>query len=214
MRSIASTLTAHREKIVNKRHFVLTIFVIFFIGANSASAQDFREVSWGMSPVQVKAIEGKTPDIDSEDLRSEALHGRVIIYYDQYLLGMDCTLGYIFVEGKLIRAKYAFEEVYWNNDFWIASFYEVQEALKKKYGSPTEEEVIALKDPPSYCDGPGDEMYYGHSHYYTTWETETTRIVLFLSSENRDPSFGIEYISKELEALEAKAKKEDTEGKL
>ncbi len=51
-------------------------------------------------------------------------------------------------------------------------------------------------------------MMDGYNQYWTTWETKTTEIKLFLYAENRDPTFGLEYTSKEFQKLEEEANRE------
>ncbi|HVO39579.1 MAG TPA: hypothetical protein VMV03_11185 [Spirochaetia bacterium] len=90
----------------------------------SAFAQDFRKVSWGMTPDQVTAAEA--------DPRFARLNGttKSILTSPVEVMGHGGFLNYIFEDGKLVIAQYRFDD-----DDEMRTYNEVRGALEDKYGA-------------------------------------------------------------------------------
>ncbi|MCD6098451.1 DUF3157 family protein [bacterium] len=156
---------------------------------------DFRKTTWGMGKIQVKKTEkGKIVEEDEN-----------LLAYQGTVGGLDCFILYIFAEGKLVRAKYAFTETHSNKNDYISDFNTLKETLTKKYGKPVKDSRIWRND--LYED---DYQYWGfavslgHLAYFAEWETPNTYITLALYGENYEITLAIEYQSKKLKKLEEK----------
>src|SRR5258708_5171411 len=86
-----------------------------------ASAQtDFRQTAWGMTPPQVMATESAKP--------SEVQ--ATLVRYDSVKVGdLEARLFYIFADGKLVRASYAFSAQHADPNDLIADFHAVHSKL-------------------------------------------------------------------------------------
>jgi hypothetical protein len=100
------------------------ILPVFFLCALSASAADFRQVTWGMSVDDVTAADSDLSFTQQDEAASTILSARV------YVMGRTGTLNYIFESGKLIIAQYRFDD---EDD--MSTFKEILVVLKKKYGT-------------------------------------------------------------------------------
>jgi hypothetical protein len=165
---------------------------------------DFRKTTWGMSKSQVKATEVGPPD-ERDDVLS----------YSIEIAGMRCFLVYIFVEDKLVRAKYRFAAEHSNKNDYIEDYLDLKKTLEKKYGELKEDDVL-WKDNLYRKDSSerGFAVSLGHLSYYSEWDTENTAILLFLTGENYTIKLGIEYSSKVLKNLENKTREKEQASEL
>ena len=62
----------------------------------------FRKTLWGMSMAEVINNEGSQGVISDN----------IIMYTNKSIGGKECTIGYVFSDGKLCRAKYIFKETH------------------------------------------------------------------------------------------------------
>lgn len=176
----------------------LSIVLILMVTSASICFGDeytFRNTLWGMSVEQVKSSEKIKPEIEEKNR----------LGYKTNLLGKDMILLYIFVENKLVRAKYILKERHMNKNDYINDFMVFKEVLTKKYGLPNQNEVIWKKD--LYKDDPqnyGLAISMGHCLYYSSWDTNKTEITLGLFGDNFDVTCGIEYVGKDYRELEEK----------
>ncbi len=95
--------------------------------ALSASGQDFRTVTWGMSPDQVIAAEGGLQFSRMNGTSNTMLSTRVDV------LGHSGLLNYIFEADKLVIAQYRFDD---EED--MRTYNEVLNVLTEKYGAPSD----------------------------------------------------------------------------
>jgi hypothetical protein len=89
----------------------------------SSFAQDFRKVSWGMTPDQVAGAES--------DLHFARLNGtaKSIMTSPVEVMGHSGVLNYIFEDGRLVMAQYRFDD-----DDNLGTYNEIRDALEGKYG--------------------------------------------------------------------------------
>jgi hypothetical protein len=158
---------------------------------------DFRKCKWGMSKKQVKATESGRIERDDE----------TVLAYSGKVSDMNCLIAYIFVENKLVRAKYAFIPKHSNQNDYILDYKNVKENLIKKYGEPISDDSYwrdkLYQDDISQW---GFAISLGHLRYSALWETESSEIFLDLSGENYHVDLASEYTSKQYKGLEEKAK--------
>lgn len=100
------------------------ILPVLFLCALSASAADFRQVTWGMSVDDVAGAESDLSFTQQDTATGAILSAHV------YVMGRTGTLNYIFEGGKLIIAQYRFDD-----DDDMPTFKEILGVLKKKYGT-------------------------------------------------------------------------------
>jgi hypothetical protein len=161
---------------------------------------DFRKTSWGMTREQVKGLE-------SSKLVKEDEHG---LFYRSELSGFgEVMIGYIFAQGKLVRASYLSEVRHTNQNAFIEDFGKIKPNLIEKYGKPESDDVIWMDD--LYRDDPdnwGMAVSTGHLVYEAVWNTKTTKVLEKLKGDNFDVTLMVQYSSLELIGLEEAKDKE------
>ena len=222
--------------ITNKIKFVTMIIVLFSISlfaqekVTTESGKtvllkefDFRKTKWGNSVEKVKSSEA--PTILLGDGNTLITRGSVA--------GLECTIGYCFVNGKLWRGVYAFSETHSNKNMFITDYNSIKDILIEKYGEPEGLAMIdsALKRFPEnsnlkYLEGgmvwlndlyADDKSQYGlavsigHLTYYCEWEIGDTKIHMVLSGDNYNINHILVYYSKSLEKLSDKEQKKVNE---
>jgi hypothetical protein len=163
------------------------------LSKNKVSKYNFRKTIWGMNPKEVRLQEKGEPGFVQENA----------LGYQKKLLGFETYVMYVFAKNKLFRAKYALIEKHSNKNSYISDFNTLKESLIKKYGKSKNDKVYWLND--LYKDDYshwGMAISIGHLSYYTTWETDETTIILYLTGDNYQINLGIEYTSKKLEGLQ------------
>ncbi len=165
---------------------------------------DFRKVRWGMSRDEVKASEPNKLE-DKND---------TMIAYRYKVAGMESRTVYVFTKEKLVQAGYTFVEKHSNLNIHISDYGKIKEILIQKYGLPTMDQQLWYND--LYKDYPqkwGFAVSISHLDYYSSWENETTRIILALAGENYEVLHRVSYESKDFihlrEDEEQKKKQED-----
>jgi hypothetical protein len=101
---------------------------------------DFRHVRWGMSQAQVMAAEGAKP----AEIRQAG--GQTIVKYEPVTAELTGRLIYIFVDDKLVRAKYISNAEHAAHNDFIADFHAVEPLLAEKYGQPTANRAVWESD--------------------------------------------------------------------
>jgi hypothetical protein len=101
------------------------VAAFFFLAALSASAQDFRKVTWGMSPEEVISAESGLQFSRMNGTANTMLSTRVDV------TGHSGLLNYIFQDDKLVIAQYRFDD---EED--MRTYNEILNALTDKYGAP------------------------------------------------------------------------------
>jgi len=91
-----------------------------------------------MSSAQLRSIKG-------EPAHEGQSRGYDIIGYRETLLDRECLIGYYFEGGRLVGAKFSFEEKVDNKNQNIVDYEKIKEIMIQKYGRP-EEDNISWKD--------------------------------------------------------------------
>lgn len=99
---------------------ILIIFLLISI-SSSASARDFREISWGMTKLEV---------LSTEDLNPLSFKGSYVIY-ETYVAEKKMLIIYEFLYNTLVKASYTFKTR--DKD----DYEKYHDILSEKYGSPT-----------------------------------------------------------------------------
>ncbi len=161
---------------------------------------DFRNTRWGMSPDEVQRVE-------SANLYGEP--GKNPLLFEDTVAGYNMVVVYIFVDQKLVRAKYILNEKHANRNAYISDFRNLGNMLRKKYGSADKNEKVWSKD--LYRDDPsewGMAIAVGHLMMVKKWDIPRTGLTAIIYGDNYDITVAIEYKSKKLKHLEKKQKEE------
>lgn len=184
---------------------VFFIFVLFCCSISTAQEYDFRQVNWGMSKEEVRAVEKQEPaDEDIGGVQETFAYKTKISSFDSYL-------GYIFVNNKLSGAGYYIQQEHVNQNDYIDDYNKLKDLLIQKYGKPVNDEVLWKN--PLYKDRNKDwglAISMGHLVYNVFWETPSTEISLFLEGDNFEINFYIRYVSKELKSWVQEVIQQDT----
>lgn len=166
---------------------------------------DFRKTRWGMSRDEVKKREKSEPKAESD----------TEIDYSDRVAGLNTTVGYVFIDDKLVSCGYLFDEPHTNKNQYISDYDNLKEAFIKKYGQPTDDQTIWKDD--LYRNKPdqyGFAVSLGDLAYYAKWETPKTEITLSLRGDNYKIYLMAYYESKELKDLKQKSDEKEIEEKL
>ena len=107
--------------------FMVISFALLILACTSSdekTEQDsfkFRKTRWGMTMDEVKSSEDISPSKEKDGF----------ILYNEQFEGIPSTMGYIFVDGKLIKAAYLFNERYQNPDDYIVTYERIKGLLIK-----------------------------------------------------------------------------------
>ncbi len=176
---------------------------------------DFRRVLWGMSQAQVLATERDRP----AEVRQSG--GETVVRYEPAVGELTGRLIYIFVDDKLVRAKYISNVDHQEKNDFIADFHAVEPVLAEKYGKPAAERAVWESDEGQlerlpYLDqdralasnilpsdvNAGLSVSLGYLRLFTQRATPRTKIVHALTGGDSQVIHQIEYRSVELEPLE------------
>ena len=179
---------------MNRRFVIpnlIPLLIFSFVCFSWGDDFSFRKTKWGMSMQEVKNSETVKP-MDGEGWDTEN-----VLAYKIRVLKKDVLLLYIFVENKLIRAKYMLMERHTNKNSFIQDYKDFKKVLTEKYGEPMKDDVLWLNDlyKDDYSDW-GTAISLGHLTHYATWETAVTEITCFLYGENYEITCGVEYSTK------------------
>jgi len=153
----------------------------------------FREVRWGMTQAQIRALEKGEPRGTVHSKSS----GLDIIVYEGKAGDLSCNFGYYFAENQLVEGRYMFTEKHANDLLFFADFRNVKESLTKKYGEPTRDKVLWLND--LFKDDSsqwGMALSIGHVVFEVAWRTSQTEIMLRLVGDNYEVTHFVQYTSK------------------
>lgn len=102
------------------KYFIYSLILIFISAECYAGKTDFRNVSWGMSRLEVMA---------SEELAPESFE-LMYLFYKPEVAGRKFTLIYEFIGNRLTDAEYIFITYNKKDYLWVKSLVEI------KYGRP------------------------------------------------------------------------------
>lgn len=184
--------------------------------AQSASQPDFRKVAWGMTQAQVVATEPGQP----AEVRESG--GETLVKYES-VSGAELPgrLIYIFVQDRLVRAKYISNAEHTEQNDFIADFHAVEPILVEKYGKAAAERAVWDSDEFQlerlpYLDqdralassvlasdpNTGLSVSLGYLRLYTQRANARTKIVHALTGGDSQIVHQIEFRSVELEENE------------
>lgn len=156
-----------------------------------ASAQDFRQSSWGDTQEEVIAAEGDRLASKTEDK----------IIFSTSLNGTTFVTGFDFVDGRLVGGSYFNLEEYSDPDSFITDYNTFKDLLVTKYGEPEFDDVTWLNDlHEDDRSRHGFAVSINHATYDARWTTDRTQIFTLLTGKNSIITHGILYT--ELESLE------------
>jgi len=134
--------------------------------------------------------------------------------YSRKVAGMDVLIGYIFVEDKLVRAKYMFHPLHDDLNAYITDQNNIKKALEKRYGKSAKERTIWRNE--LYTNIPsqwGIALGQGYVTFLSLWDEPKTEITLTLKGENSKIDLWLEYKSKALAKLEQSGGRTETPSK-
>jgi hypothetical protein len=147
--------------------------------------RDFRAVTWGMVKEDVKAAEKDGVFYADADGK---------LAYNVSLGDRKALLGYIFNDGKLIRAKYIFLDPHANKNDFTIDFSSVDQILTEKYGKPDSNQPIwkdsLYKNDPEHV---GMAIATGRLVLVSRWKTPRTSVIHMLNGDNFKISHTVEY---------------------
>ena len=196
-----NTYVNHRDRkwfcekyIVDVSHMITSdsqFYSITIKGVDN-STPDFRVAHWGDSKESIVEKEGKS------DLSPDA---KLYMFSDN-VAGFPCMVGYIFEDNQLVMARYLFKEEHTNKNDYIYDFNKLVNLLSKKYGepdwnSPEWKNRLYQDDPSDY----GFAVSLGHLVYSAGWLKDKTEISVFLTGENYDITFILQYVSTKYKQL-------------
>ena len=154
---------------------------------------EFRKTRWGMTMEEVKSSEDISPSKEKDNN---------IVYKEQFN-SIPSTVGYIFVDGKLVKAAYLFNERNQNPDDYIVTYERIKGLLINDYGPPTLDEVKWIdEDKTDSTDDLGKSVCEGEVSYKSEWIVENTFIELVLDGVSSRCRQGVIFQSKEHYNLE------------
>ena len=161
---------------------------------------DFRLTRWGMTQNDVIAAEEKIYPVE----RSENM-----ITYKVQVLNRNVLLHYLFVQDKLVGAKYKLDDNYLNSNHFIRAYNQFKQKVTEKYGPPSQESTNWLNA--TYRNNRkkwGLALSLGHIEYVTNWKTQNTTIECSLREKNYNLICLLEYWSVAHSHLLKEAEKE------
>ncbi len=109
------------------RHRAHAALAVLLLVAGSAAGQDFRKVTWGMSPAEVIAAEKGLQLSEMKGTARSILTSRVDV------MGFTGILNYFFEAGRLVSAQYKFDD-----EADMRTYNEISAGLAEKYGPPAD----------------------------------------------------------------------------
>ena len=183
--------------------FLLIIFILFISACRDSGERsdqdsdgnyDFRKTHWGMTMDQVRSSEPNQPISENEN---------VITYKESYL-DIPVLLGYIFADGKLVKAGYIFRQGFYEPDLYIESNDNIKLAVIKQLGPPMLDEVKWVdEEKTDELDFSGKAVCQGEVLYLSNWIDGNTFASLRLDSEEGKCRQGLIYESREYQMQEA-----------
>ena len=159
--------------------------LVAVLTVTSAGAEDFRKVSWGASPAEIEAAEGKKADHKS---------AKGLIYMTT-LAGMKCMVMYGMKNGKLQKGVYSFEERRPNHQLFIDDYNKIDALLEKKYGNGKVLDTWSSNIYKSDSSKHGSALWLGHVSKMTSFESGENLIAHTMSNSGKNINHYIMYQS-------------------
>ncbi len=156
-----------------------------------AAETNFRQTSWGMSTEEVKAIEGE----NSQDLVDETLV-QTVLTYERWVASSPVRVVYVFLDDKLVNSLYLFTDRHSENALYLKDYEKIHTILKKKYGTPSDEQETWLNDSlKGRPDLRRTAIATGQLKLVATWHTKSTSIEHALHGDKYEITHGVTYKS-------------------
>jgi hypothetical protein len=139
------------------------------------SGFDFRQATWGMSNVKVKASEKQKLIREVKDT----------LFYEYALMGMKCVVSYIFKENQFVSGQYSIEQEHVNPALFNEDYDALKQYLKGLYGMPVSDQDVWKNE--TYQNDPsqwGFAVSIGFLTRYVVWKGTFAKISLQMSGEN------------------------------
>jgi len=141
-----------------------------------------------MAMDEVKSSEANTPTEEKNN---------IIVYKGDYL-GMPTTLGYVFIDDKLVKAGYLIHERYEDADDYIKSYERIKGSIMDDFDPPTLDEIKWLDEEKTDQTGDsGKAVCEGEVIYKSEWIAGDTFITLLLEGADNKCRQGVIFDSKE-----------------
>ena len=154
--------------------------------ASAARAGDFRNVEWGMSVEEVRAVETVPLEEEVPDVPEiTCLFGETTVF------GLDCELIYFFANGELKQARYFFFHETQNPNSLISHYEKLDRLLMEKYAFPLVREDFME---PDYTGDRGTGLVTGKGWMFSEWLLpDGATIEHELSGDNHEPFHCVDY---------------------
>lgn len=164
---------------------------------NSLSPFNFRNAHWGDSIENVKKNETATFVSESSNA----------LTFEDTLFGQKAHVTYIFLDGKLVRAKYYFNDIFSNDVLYLPFVKKIILAYTEKYQKPNRFKDVFIENGCPSNDY-GFCVSFGYSNMFVEWGDYNTEIVLGWNGQNGASIVQIEYTDMTMSAQENKKTKE------
>ena len=153
----------------------LLVFLLALLCTERLQGQDFRDITWGMTVEQVKALEGLRVLDENESM----------FVYAVEVAGRDALLFYKHADGKVFRGGYSFQVKHDDKNGYIDDYEALKAQLTEEYGWPISDEVVWKNDLYRQdLDQHGLAVGMGYLIYWADWSAGDTRIELALHGNN------------------------------
>ncbi len=149
-------------------------------------AQDFRQITWGMTVDEVKEVEEGTVLDENENM----------FVYAVNIAGHNALLFYKHINNRVLGGGYSFQAHHENKNEYITDYQELKEFLIDQYGSPDSDEVMWKNN--VYKDRAADHgkaVGQGYLIYWADWDAGNTKIELALHGNNSLHVLAVNYAS-------------------
>ncbi|RKD88335.1 hypothetical protein [Mangrovibacterium diazotrophicum] len=165
------------------KNIFLSLLLILQIPGNS-STQDFRNVSFGMSKVEVKTAESADLIADQDNM---------IVYSDQ-IASIDVSVVYVFTDGLLTEGMLVSAEKYSNSNQYYEDYLRLKSLLSEKYGKAVNNENwnnTQYKESPANI---GTALSLGQVSFLSKWEDDPRiKVSLLLQGKNHKVNLIVKY---------------------
>lgn len=164
------------------------------------SNPDVRNVTWGMPKDTVRKLETAIFLQDNDST----------LIYEETIAGLECLLGYSFIDNKLVTLSYVVVESHTNNNSYLSDYDSIKDILTDRYGEPTEDKVIWSDD--LYKDDPdhwGMAVATDRLTMFAKWRTDEHEITIGLWGDNFEISLRVDYESEKFRHLVEEKQKEE-----
>lgn len=175
----------------------LALACLLMLSGDPALAADFRTHAWGDNETAIRA--GESAQFLTE---AEPVKGLKLLVYSENLVGLTTFLILILAQDQLAHAKYLFVERHDDGNLYLLDFANVEQILRQEYGAPVEAGLIWRNGAWEEGSDLSVAIALGELVLLARWETESTHFVHVILGDNLQIAHELDYLSKELGALE------------